>query len=367
MERQKEPVYLEGRLYIRSGSSVFALQGIELTRKLTEMTGGNWLDREVDEGDCDSLDAEALHYFVQKGISSHRMTETYAKVGREELMRSYDLMGTNGRPLLAGTILFHPRPTHFCPGAYINIGMFNDDGRLLRDEQVTGPVICQAERALQVLYDKFIPGTLVYDGTFSILTFRYPREALREALLNAVVHRDYFGSAAVAVKVFPNKIVIMNSGELPHGWNIDTLTGPHVSFPYNPRLAQAFYQAGLIEKWGQGVPSIQSICLEAKNPLPQWRLIPGLVELTILPNRVVIPAISDVHPLGVELTPDELRVFQQIVKSEQQSSVDVAKALGLSVHTVRHLTDALKEKGVIARNGSDRSGHWQIINAGVKE
>jgi len=238
------------------------------------MNGGGWLDREADEGDCDSLDAEALNYFVRKGIACHRITASYAEAGRTELLGSCDLMGTNHRPLLVGAILFHPKPMHFCTGAYVNIGMLNDDERLLRDEQVTGPVICQAERALQVLYDKFSPGTLAYDGTFSILTFRYPREAL----LNAIVHRDYFSNAAAAVRVYPNKITIMNSGGLLQGWNINTLTRSHVSFPNNPRLAQAFFQVGLIDKWGQGVPVIQRKYLEAKNPLPQWRLIPGLVN-----------------------------------------------------------------------------------------
>lgn len=170
------------------------------------------------------------------------------------------------------------------------------------------------------------------------------------------MHRDYFSNAAVSVRVYPNKIKIMNSGGLPQGWNIDTLIRSHILFPSNPRLAQAFFQAGLIDKWGQGVPVIQRKCLEAKNPLPQWRLIPGLVELTILPNQVLISAIPDVRPLGVELTPDELKVFQQIVKSGRQSSVDIANALDLPIYTVRRLIGTLKKRKSLHATDLTRMG-----------
>jgi len=90
-------------------------------------------------------------------------------------------------------------------------------------------------------------------------------------------------------------------------------------------------------------------------------------QLTILPNQVLIPAVPDVRPLGVELTSDELKVFQQIIKFGQQSSVDITNALDLPVYTVRRLIVVLKKKEGIVRNGSNKDGHWQIINDGIPE
>mgnify|MGYP001582428069 CR=1 FL=1 len=77
--------------------------------------------------------------------------------------------------------------------------------------------------------------------------FHFPKNALREALLNAIVHKDYSGSVPIQISVYEDKIVFWNEGQLPENWTVKNLAAKHPSKPYNPLIANAFFRAGLIE------------------------------------------------------------------------------------------------------------------------
>ncbi|RCV62837.1 ATP-dependent DNA helicase RecG [Methanophagales archaeon] len=89
-----------------------------------------------------------------------------------------------------------------------------------------------------------------YDDLTRIEKYPFPRPALREALLNAVVHKDYSNGVPIQISVYDDKIVLWNDGQLPENWTIETLKQKHPSKPYNPDIANAFFRAGLIEAWG---------------------------------------------------------------------------------------------------------------------
>ncbi|MDD3981676.1 MAG: ATP-binding protein [Spirochaetia bacterium] len=86
-----------------------------------------------------------------------------------------------------------------------------------------------------------------YEGIQRVEEFLFPELALREALLNAVIHKDYASGIPIQISVYEDKIMIWNSGVLPQNWNVDRLLGKHPSIPYNPLLANAFFRTGYIE------------------------------------------------------------------------------------------------------------------------
>ena len=101
-----------------------------------------------------------------------------------------------------------------------------------------------------------------------------PESALREALLNAVVHRDYAVPAPIQIRVHDDRLRIYNPGSLPEGWTLEKLLGPHPSQPYNPDIANAFFRAGEIETWGRGIDRVFRACKRAGTPKPEIRLGP---------------------------------------------------------------------------------------------
>jgi ATP-dependent DNA helicase RecG len=102
-----------------------------------------------------------------------------------------------------------------------------------------------------------------------IETYEYPEKALREALLNAVSHKDYAGCIPIQIRVYPDRIKIWNEGKLPEDWTINKLFQEHSSRPYNPDIANAFFRSGYVEAWGRGIDKMSEMCTAAGLPVPQ--------------------------------------------------------------------------------------------------
>ena len=98
-----------------------------------------------------------------------------------------------------------------------------------------------------------------------------PREALREALLNACINKDYAEASPIQIRVYENKLEIINGGVLPEGWTVETLLSSHRSMPYNPDIANTFFRAGEIEAWGRGIERIITACKNDGFSTPEFR------------------------------------------------------------------------------------------------
>jgi len=102
-------------------------------------------------------------------------------------------------------------------------------------------------------------------------TWKYPLEALREAVINALIHRDYTITGEIQVRLYEDRLVISNPGRLPEGITPEQLREPeHLSIPRNPLLAQVFYYAGLIEKWVTETTRIIELCRAQNLPDPKF-------------------------------------------------------------------------------------------------
>jgi len=105
----------------------------------------------------------------------------------------------------------------------------------------------------------------------------YPLEAIREAVINALIHRDYLSLADIQIKIYDNKIWFFNPGKLPEEITIEMLKQDHGSIPRNRHIAYVFFLAGLIEKWGSGTKRMVELCREAGLPEPEFKEEGGFV------------------------------------------------------------------------------------------
>jgi len=104
--------------------------------------------------------------------------------------------------------------------------------------------------------------------------------ALREALINAVIHKDYASGNPIQISVYDDQLMIWNNGELPPDWTAETLTSRHTSRPFNPDVAGTFFRSGLIEAWGRGIERIVSSCRRNGTPGPTFAHEPGGLWVT---------------------------------------------------------------------------------------
>jgi len=122
---------------------------------------------------------------------------------------------------------------------------------------------------MDLLLTKYGKALISYQGLNRVETYEYPEDALREALLNAVSHKDYTGPYPIQISVYPDKIMIWNYGKLPKNWTVEDLLNKHSSQPQNPDIATAFFRSGYVESWGRGMDKMRILCQEAKIPTPQ--------------------------------------------------------------------------------------------------
>lgn len=106
------------------------------------------------------------------------------------------------------------------------------------------------DKIIEVLHLKYMKAIISYEGIQRIERYFVPDDALREALLNALCHKQYESGIPIQISVYEDKLYIANCGKLPENWTVENLMSKHASKPYNPSIANVFYLAGLIESWG---------------------------------------------------------------------------------------------------------------------
>jgi ATP-dependent DNA helicase RecG len=171
----------------------------------------------------------------------------------------------------AAILLFHKNPENFITGAYIKIGYFETDDDLRFQDEIHGNLFEQIEKTMDLLFTKYIRAEISYDGINRIETYEYPRDAIREALLNAIAHKDYAGGIPIQISTYADKIMIWNEGQLPENWTVKNLLEKHASRPYNPDIANALFRSGYIESWGRGTLKIVRECKLAGAPEPTFK------------------------------------------------------------------------------------------------
>lgn len=193
---------------------------------------------------------------------------------------------------------------------------------------------------------------LSLEGLARTDVWEYPLEALREAVINALIHRDYTVTTDIQIRLYDNELSIWNPGGLPSELTVEQLREPqHLSVPRNPLLAQAFYFAGLIERWGTGTARIIALCREQGLPEPEF-------DADALQFRVRF--------LKDPYTPERLRKMglneRQIqavlyVKSHGSiSNAEYRRLTGTSKPTATRDLEQLVAHGVLARLGTTGRG-----------
>lgn len=256
VEPQPNPVNYKGEYHFRSGSTKQELKGVALDKFLLQKYGRKWDSVAVPTVSIADLKQETFDFFRKRGIRSQRLDETIMLDTNEQLLDNLQLI-ENVLLKRATILLFHPKPEKFVTGSYIKIGFFETNTDLRFHDEVHGNLFEQVEKTIELLFTKYIKAMISYDGIYRIETFEYPKEAVREALLNAVAHKDYASGYPIQISVYTDKLMIWNEGTLPDNWTVERLLTKHPSKPYNPDIANAFFRSGYVEAWGRGIEKLQ--------------------------------------------------------------------------------------------------------------
>ena len=355
------PVCCDGRYYYRSGSTCQLLTGNALNSFLTRKTGFRWEDITLDRVDQADLDEESFRSFRTLALRNRRITPEDAALPRAELLQRLNLVDDDGRLKRAAILLFHRTPERWFAGAWVKIGFFANDADILYQDEVHGSLIMQAERVIDLIYTKYLRAPITYEGVVRVERYPFPREAVREALYNALIHSDYSSNIPIQIRVYENRLEISNKAQLPPDWTAETLLSKHVSNPLNPLLAGTFFRAGFVESWGRGIEKICRECTQYGNPSPEYSLSGFFVTVSF--NAEDMPAVPMPQVPAPELTERQKEILEYMRSNPEATYGELAKWCGVSERTVTDEIILLKNAGCLSRAGSRRKGMWVVHEA----
>jgi ATP-dependent DNA helicase RecG len=351
------PVSYKGQYHYRSGSTKQELKGAALDKFILQKQGKHWDSVPQPNFKIKEISKSAFNYFREKAAETKRITSEDLKDKQALFLEKLHLKVDTTYYKRATALLFHPNPEIFITGSYIKIGFFNTDDDLAYQDEIHGYLFEQVEKTMDLLLTKYLKATISYKGLNRIETYPIPEPALREALLNAVVHKDYSSSNPIQISVYHNKLIIWNEGQLPEDWTIDRLKTKHPSRPFNPDIANCFFRAGLIEAWGRGTIKILNECKQSKiaTPIFKYDLSGFLITFSFTQKIVTVNVNDNLINAAEEL------ILTYISNNNRITIPELIKKTNTSRSTIERHIKKLKKDRKIVRIGSDKSGYWKSL------
>ncbi len=364
----------KGVYYYRSGSTNQKLTGLELESFLLHKQGATWDNLPLPSFTIEDVDDGVVKRFKKWASNKGRIDKSAPDEPKDVLMKKLHLMN-NGYLTNAAMLLFAEDPEVWQLGAFTKIGYFESDSDLRYQDEIHGSLLDQIDRIIEIVHLKYMKAKISYEGMQRIERYFVPDEALREALLNALCHKDYARGIPIQVSVYDDRLYIANCGHLPENWSAEKLMEKHSSEPFNPNIAHVFYLAGFIESWGRGVEKICDACRAENVPLPEYDITGNsvMIKFTAKKDRVVrgpnetpnnenvVDNVVDDVVDTKKLSETELAVIEQLRVSPEMSSKELAALLHKTSRTIQRNINSLKEKGLLQREGSDRYGRWIVL------
>lgn len=265
------PINYKGQYHYRTGSVKQELKGSSLDRFLLSKYGRKWDAVPVPNITIGDLSQESIELFKRMAASAEK--RNYSDILDEPNDSLLDKLHLIEGDYLtrAAILLFHPQPEKYIVGAYVKIGYFESDDNLIFQDQVKGSIFHQVDKILDLLLTKYLKSAIHYEGMERKESFPFPEPAIREAILNAIAHKDYSDSTPIQISVYEDKIIIWNPGLLPQNWTFDVLMHKHPSKPFNPKVAEVLFRAGYIEVWGRGTINMINECKYVNLPTPIYK------------------------------------------------------------------------------------------------
>ena len=357
------PYVYRNTAYRRVGNTTLAMSVDEYNRMLFERMHSErrWENRPATGWSVEDLDGEEIRRTVAEAVRRGRLQDPGTQ-DLAELLRGLGLY-RDGVLWRAAVMLFGTadRIEFELPQCMLRVARFRgvDRTEFLDNRQFHGNafvLLAAAERFLRETLP--IAGRIEADRFERIDEPLYPPLAIREALANALCHRDYsIGGGSVGVAVYDDRLEVTSSGSLHFGFTPEMLFEPHESLPWNPLIARAFYRRGIIEEWGRGTLKMAEAAISAGLPHPEIADAGGGVTVRFRNSRFV-PAQRDEGDL-TERQRAILELLDQSGDALALREIRSRLALQISERQLRWDLSTLKDRGLVGLEGRGRGARWQ--------
>lgn len=322
----------------------------------------SWEDFIAENYSIKDLDDDEIYKAIMDGIAEKRIPASIAKEGVEKILRQLALITEDGKIKRAAVVLFAKEIKSPYTNCWLKMARFSgiDKGGDFIDNQ---QVYCNAFRMLEVA-DSFLHKHLPMASYFKkdqfkrIDKFALPVQAVREALVNAICHRDYADhSGYVSIAIFDDRVEIWSNGTLPSKLKLEDLKHKHDSVLRNKLIAKIFYLRGYIEAWGTGIKKIIDSCRDHGIAIPKFSERTG--------GLVVIFKLADFisgSKIAKNLTARQDEILK-LIKNTPLNAAQLFEKLkdAPSIRTIQKDLTQLEARNFVKREGKARTVVWVMV------
>ncbi len=253
-----------------------------------------WEDQICEGITIADLEEQRIRGGVRLGVERGRMPESSLMESTESLVEKLKLTN-DGKLKNAAAVLFL-RDTCRFPQFLLRMARFrgNDKTEFIDNQRAYGNFFTLLDAGMAFFFKHLsISGKIV--GFVREEKLEIPAEALREALTNALCHRQFHNtSSSVGIAIYDDRVEIENTGHLPDELTVETIKHPHHSFPQNPTIADVLFKTTFLENWGSGVERMVNVCKAANLPEPEFNQNAAFVWVTF--KRTTIQLYNHASP-----------------------------------------------------------------------
>jgi len=388
IENPLKPVAYKGRCYIRKGSVNHQMTPTEIAECHLKSTGGSMDAVFVPGATKDDLSMDAVRKYMRLSVEKKRRSYSEDEDPWEVLLK-LEWVKSETEITRAAYLMFAKDTQRKFSQAIVHSGAFRADGAIIVDSlDSKGNIQDQIDDAMAFVKRNIhcalviTPGKVDHDPMWD-----YPLEAVRETLANALCHRDYGAPYDIQVKIFEDSLCISSPGQLPFDMPMEFLMKPtHPSRPRNKIIAQAFFDMGIIERYGSGIKRIKGDCDKNGNPYPEWNDRYGEFATTYRPRvangegrmadttQSTTQSAADTTQSTTQTKPETAQAVARDITLTQRKILDylhshpaasrreLAETIGnVTEDGVKYNLARLQVLGLLKRVGPDFGGHWEVV------
>ncbi|MBC7233047.1 MAG: putative DNA binding domain-containing protein [Chloroflexi bacterium] len=349
----------DGRVLLRSGEKNRPLSGEEIRHLASAKGAGEYELEAVPGATLDDFDQGIIaEYAAKRRLRGPRGEQ----LSEQELLLDSGAINAEGKPTVAGLLLFGRNPQRMIPHSDAVLVRFagttptNRDGLpgYTRREEIRGALCQIIDKLWNIIWEEMRHETVIH-GLEREERPEYPPAAVREAIVNAVAHRDYrITGRRIEVRMFDDRLEIISPGGLPGHITLDNIVEEH--FSRNPRIVRGLFYWGFIEELGLGIDRMIDEMLQAGHPRPQFEATPFSFKV-ILRNVRERPA-SKWEKVLNERQIKALEYLQEHDRITNREYHDLCPHV--TPETLRLDLADMVEKGILLRIG-DKKGAYYIL------
>lgn len=351
----------DGRVLIRSGSQNRPLGGEQVRQLASGKSSGDFEMQEIAGAELGDLDPDIIKDYIAR---REEKQGRQIKLPQERLLRQIGALTGEGKPTVAGLLLFGFEPQFFLPQSALTFVRFSGTelrgpgglpGYTRRDE-ITGPLAQVIERSWAILMHEMRMEAVV-KGLRREERTEYPQFAVREALVNAVCHRDYrLGGRRIEIRMFDDRLEVHSPGGLPGYITIDNIVDEH--FSRNPRLVSGLYHWNYIEELGLGIDKMIESMVQAGHPQPKFDATPHSFTVVLRNARERDP-LPGVPSWESSMNERQLRAIQYMQERSRITSREYQEMCpDVTAETLRLDMVDLSDRGVVIKVGQKRGTYY---------